>query len=124
MMHWTNEPWVRLTHIPTGLLALVRWYSRRGSAAAVLEATPRCRALLAAMVAARLRDPSWRWTDANGAAEPTVRTYVLWPHQGVKDHTNGRLTSGVTRDMDPALFTNYPGPALDRIMLERRRATS
>lgn len=67
-------------------------------------------------------DPGFRLTDANRAWEPTVRTYVLWPYQGVKDHTDGELTSGVMRDLDPALFTNYPGPALDRIMLERRRS--
>lgn len=120
-MCWRNEPWVRMTHVPTGLSALVRRRDPRGVRAAIVEGTARCRSLLAAMVAARLRDPSWRWTDANGAGERQVRTYVLWPYQGVKDHPNG-LTSGVMRDMDPALFTDDPGPALDRIMLERRRA--
>lgn len=112
-MNWRNPP-VRVTHLPTGLSATSRCYRSVRDCVAAAEAMVR------AMVARRLADPSWVPLDGRG---PVIRTYDLAPPKAfhfagpvVRDVASRAVVEVDARD----LFDG--GTTLERLMVARRKA--
>lgn len=103
----------RVTHLPTGFVAMSRVY--RNPYACLRAAT----AMLRAMVARRIEDPSYVPPSGDG---PVIRSYDLFPPKVfrfrgpvVRDHRSGAVIEVDARD----LFDG--GATLDRLMVVRRR---
>lgn len=80
---------VKLTHLPTGLVAVIRDWRNMTSAAIQKTA----KSLLAAKVAKLAEDPEWREGSGlieHGVGSPLVRTWTLFPYRSVKDMRTGK----------------------------------
>jgi protein subunit release factor B len=80
---------IRLTHIATGLVAVIRDYRNRITPA--MNKT--VRSLLAAKLAKLAEDPEWKEGSGviqRGVGKPLVRTWTLCPYRSVRDMRTGK----------------------------------
>jgi peptide chain release factor 2 len=80
---------IRLNHIPSGLIAIVR--NRRDRITPAMNRL--VRSLLAAKIAKTKECPDWKEGSGviqHGVGDPLIRTWTLDPYQSVRDMRTGK----------------------------------